>query len=201
MTDEKELFKAATVAVLPPQSLRETHPAIIVDHDTNGNLGLQIPSASPSATAKPVPVQYGLPAFAAVFVDGACSVALGFHEGDESKAYAGGFPHYPVRPNDAIPPPLPMPIVSLHFGGGTKPIARVDDTVGCGSMQIIQSPVGPGGVPSTLSITYQPPGGGAPTLLITFPIPGPAIIPGPNPLVATIELAGKITSGRTEFQA
>jgi hypothetical protein len=200
MTDEKKALADAIGSLLAPRSLGQTHAATVVDQDPKGTVGVQIASGSPASIAKPVPLRFGLPCFTAIFNPG-CPIAIGFDEDDESKAYAGGFPFYPIRANDAIPPPPPMPIVSLHFGGGTRSIARVDDTVDCGSLIITQAPVGPLGVPSTLTVVYQPPGGQPPVVVITFPIPGPAIIPGVNPLIATIALAGIITSGREEFKA
>jgi hypothetical protein len=198
MSDEKEAMAAALGSLLPPPALRETHPAIVVDQATNGDVGVQIPSGSPSATAKPVPLRNGLPGFSVKLKPG-FPIAVGFDEGAEDKAYAGGYPQYPKGVSD------PMPVDEVAFGGGTKPISRVDDTTGNGRLVFTQAPVGPGGIPSTLTIAYIDPAGVA-TPILTFPIPGPAVMLAqdpllPNPLVAVVDLSGKITSGREEFKA
>lgn len=211
MSDEREALTAAITAVTAPQSLRVLHKAIVVDQDRDGNVGAKMPSDdAPSETAKPVPLLLGLPCFSARLKP-EIETSIGFHEGAESGAFAALFPTYPQGPAALSPEenPIPpvLPIESLSFGAGTKPIARVDDTAACGKIFLRQTPVGPGGVPSLLAISYKTPGNaGVEVPIATIPIPGP-MVPlafdpdNPDPTVACIVLSGIITSGRTEFRA
>lgn len=208
MNDEREAFAAALGAVLAPQSLRVLHKSIVVDQDADGNLGVKLTdSGAPSDTAKPVPLWLGLPCFFAK-VKPNIEVSIGFHNGAENGAFAALFPTYPqgappVLPEDA---PLPtLPIEYLSFGGGNKPIARVDDSVSNGALVFRQTPVGPAGVPSVLAIFYKN-SQGVEIPVLTFPIPGPAVMlaldpEAPDPTTAIVPIGGKITSGRTEFRA
>lgn len=212
MSDEREALSAAIAAVSAPQSLRVLHKAIVVDQDGDGNVGVTMTgSGAPSPTAKPVPLLLGLPCFSARLKSNQIETSIGFHEGAESGAFAALFPTYPQGLEAASPEenPIPpvLPIESLSFGAGTKPIARVDDTAACGKIFLRQTPVGPGGVPSILAISYKTPGNaGVEVPIATIPIPGP-MIPlafdpdNPDPTVACIVLSGIITSGRTEFRA
>lgn len=211
MSNEREAMTAAIEAILPPKSLRVLHKAIVVDQDSDGNLGVKMPSnTAPSATAKPVPLWLGLPCFSARLKPG-IEVSVGFHEGAENGAYSAFFPTYPQGLAAASPdenPILPvLPIEYLSFGAGQKAIARIDDTTSNGKIYIRQTPVGPAGVPSILAISYRGPAlDDIEVPIATFPIPGP-MIPlsfdpdNPDPTVACIVLSGVITSGRLEFRA
>jgi hypothetical protein len=211
MSDEREALSAAIAAVSAPQSLRVLHKAIVVDQDSNGNVGVKMSGAgAPSETAKPVPLLLGLPCFSARLKP-EIETSIGFHEGAESGAFAALFPTYPQGPARLSPEenPIPpvLPIESLSFGAGTKPIARVDDTTACGKIFLRQTPIGPMGVPSILAISYKAPGNaGIEVPIATIPIPGPmiplALDPdNPDPSAACIVMSGIITSGRAEFLA
>lgn len=208
MSDEREALAEALESIAPPKALRVLHKAIAVDQDGDGNLGVKMPSGdAPSETAKPVPLWLGLPCFFAKLKPGIeCSV--GFHGGAESGSFSALFPTYPqgVAPPEIDPSPPVLPIEYLSFGAGTKPIARIDDTASCGKIYLRQTPVGPGGVPSILAISYKAPGAAIELPIATIPMPGP-MVPlafdpeNPDPTVACIVLSGKITSGREEFLA
>jgi hypothetical protein len=199
MNDEREAFAAAIAATTAPQALRVLHKAIVVDQE-GGDVGVKMPDDdAPSATAKPVPIWFGLPGFSAEFKPEATpQTAIGFHGGAENKAFSALYPYHSGTQTE-------LPIHTLSFGAGTKPIARVDDEVDGGKILFRFVPVGPSGVPSTLTISYRPPGG-IETPIISFPIPGPAIILTPDLEeisinVGSIKIRGKITTGRTEFLA
>lgn len=198
MSDEKEALSAALESLIPPQALRVLHKAIIRDQSDN-TVGVETPGVgAPSATVKPAPVFFGLPGFSATFrPDASPETSIGFHAGAEDGAFAALFPFFRAGSQ--------LPVFEISYGGGIKPIARVDDTTNSGRLLFVQAPVGPGGVPSTLTIVYVDPLGN-PTPILTFPIPGPAIMfaqdpMAPSPLVAVLDLLGRITSGREEFKA
>jgi len=203
MSDEREAMAAAVRAVTAPQSIRVLHKAIIVDQDEDGNVGVKMPGdGAPSDTAKPVPLWLGLPGFSARMNPAANpEVSIGFHEGSEAGAFAALFPTFP----QGVRPQASLPVYTLSFGDGDKPIARVDDTVANGALVFRQTPVGPAGVPSILAIFYKN-AQGVEVPVLTFPIPGPAIMialdpEAPDPTTAIVPIGGKITSGRAEFLA
>lgn len=109
-----------------------------------------------------VPLRYGLPGFRATVPAGA-RCAMQFDDGDPRKPIVASYE------GEAI--------TELRFDGGTRPIARVDDTADAGHLVIVGSPV--------TAITYFPPG--------TLPTPAP---PG-----TVIALTAKINSGNTKFKA
>lgn len=202
MSDEREAFAAAIAAATAPQSLRVLHEAIVVDQDSDGNVGVKMPNANaPSETAKPVPLWLGLPGFSAR-MRASAETSIGFHEGSESGAFAALFPTYPQGIAEEL---APLPCEYIAFGGGTQPIARVNDTVGAGALVFRQTPVGPGGVPSLLTVSYKN-AQGVEIPVLAFPIPGPAVMLAqdpelPDPSTAIVPIDGVITSGRAEFKA
>jgi hypothetical protein len=212
MSDEREAFAAAIAATTAPQSLRVMHKSVVVDQDRDGNVGARLSSeTAPTTTAKPVPLLLGLPCFSArIKPAGNLETSIGFHGGAENGAFAALFPTYPQGPIETSPEIEPedrnLPIEYLSFGGGKKAIARVNDTTANGKIFLRQTPIGPGGVPSLLAISYRAPNAFVETPIATIPIPGP-MIPlafdpdNPDPTVACIVLEGIITSGRTEFRA
>lgn len=191
MSDEREAMAAAMNAIHAPQSLRVMHKAIIVDQD-GGDIGVKLPSSgAPSETAKPVPIWFGLPGFSAQFKPtSAPETSVGFHGGTENGAFSALYPYYPGGAQ-------PLPIDFISFGGGTKAVARVDDSVDCGSIRITNMPPipGPTPIPTGIRIELVRPDS---TVLILGAIAG-LIFVAPDPL--TIPLFGKITTGREEFRA
>lgn len=109
-----------------------------------------------------IPLRYGLPGFKAK-VPAGTRCAVHFDEGDPNKPVVSAFEGEAVT--------------EIAFDGGTKPVARVDDTADAGHLVVVGSPV--------TGITYFAPG--------TLPTPAP---PG-----AVIALTAKITSGNTKFKA
>lgn len=189
MSDEREAMAAAVRAVTAPQSIRVLHKAIIVDQ-AGGDVGVKIPgSDAPSATAKPVPIWFGLPGFSAEFKPSvAPETSIGFHGGAENAAFSALYPYFPGGRAE-------LPIVHLSFGSGTKAIARVDDSVSVGSIRLTNTPPAPGPTPTGFIIERIEANG---TVTILGAVVGPVSV-APSPL--TISLTGKITSGRTEFRA
>lgn len=202
MSDESDALAEAIEALTPPKALRVLHKAIIVDQNGDGDLGVKLPGTeAPSATAKPVPLLLGLPGFSARMKAGA-EVSVGFHEGSESGAFSALFPSYPQGVAEEF---APLPCEEIAFGAGTRPIARVNDTVGAGALVFRQTPVGPAGVPSILAIFYKNTQG-VEIPVLAFPIPGPAVMLAldpelPDPTTAIVPIGGVITSGREEFLA
>lgn len=198
MSDERSAFEAALSAILPPQSLQQWHRAIIIDQAPDQSVGVKMPDAgAPSETAKPLPMLYGLPGFSAELRSGSEANVM-FRAGSEDGGVAALFPSY-----QGTPETNPLPVVKLSFGGGQAPIARVGDSVGTGALIFRSTPVGPGGVPSLLTISYRTQQG-VEIPVIAIPIPGPAmplsIDPG-DPTAASIPIGGAITTGRAEFTA
>lgn len=202
MSDEREALAAAMAAISAPQSLRVLHKAIIRDQDGDGNVGVTMAgNGAPSEAVKPAPLWLGLPGFYASMRTNS-ETSIGFHEGAESGAFAALFPTYPQGVSEE---PAPLPCEYISFGNGTRPIARVNDTVSTGALVFRQTPVGPGGVPSLLAIFYKNTQG-VEIPVLTFPIPGPAVMLAldpetPDPTTAVVSIGGVITSGRAEFKA
>lgn len=69
----------------------------------------------------------------------------------------------------------------IVLNAGTRKVARVDDTVDCGSLVLLASP----STPPVYSLQYTPPGGASTTYPVGSPIP----------------LQGKITSGADRVKA
>jgi hypothetical protein len=192
MSDEKTAMVGALETLLGPKALRLWHGAIVVDQADDGSVGVKLPgAAAPSATAKPVPLLLGLPCFAARLKPGT-EVSVAFHEGSEGGAFAALFPYFPQSTPEV---PLELPAYSVSFGGGSRPISRVDDSVNCGSIIISNLPPAPGPVPTGVQIVRQLVDG---TQLILGTLLGLVTVV-PSPL--TITLTGVITSGREEFTA
>lgn len=118
-------------------------------------------------------IRYDSPGWSATVPQGTrCNVA--FSDGDPRKPYVCDFEN--------------GEITRLDFDGGTKNIARVDDTVSCGTIAIV-------GSASTLTITYTPPTGSATVVALT--LGGSATIAG----TGTFAITGKITSGNSKLRA
>jgi hypothetical protein len=195
MSDEREALSAAVDSILAPKALRVLHKAIIRDQDGDGNVGVVMAgSGAPSPTAKPVPLWLGLPGFSARMRTSANpEVAIGFHEGSESGAFAALFPTYPQGVSEEA---APLPCIEISFGGGTLPIARRSDRVDTGEIIIRNLPPAPGPIPTGIILTRKPQADAAEEVL--GQILGPISV-APDPLI--IVLSGRITTGRAEFLA
>lgn len=196
MSDERNEFARAVARVIEdqqgPPGLNVVHRVVIVDQ-SGETVGVRARDESaPSATAKPVPVWFGLPGFSAQFRAGA-ETTLGFDGRREEGAYVSLFPTYPQGVSEDA---QPLPFDFISFGGGTQPVARKGDSVSCGSFVITNLPPGPGGIPTGLLIQFQFNENTALTTIAT--ITGPiAILPNP----VTIPIGGSIQTGREEFRA
>lgn len=104
----------------------------------------------------------GLPGFRAK-VPAGTRCTLQYEEGDGRKPVVTSFEGEAVD--------------EVSFDGGTKAVARVDDTADAGHLVIVGSPV--------TAITYFPPGA----------------LPTPAPPGTVINLTAKITSGNMKFRA
>ena len=150
MSGEREAMTAAVDSILAPKAIRVLHKAIVRDQDADGNVGVVMAGAgAPSATVKPVPLWLGLPGFSARMRTSANpEVSIGFHEGSESGAFAALFPTYPQGVSEEA---APLPCEEISFGGGNRPIARVNATFDACAIVFRQTPVGPVGFPSILA--------------------------------------------------
>src|SRR5262249_32783693 len=140
--------------VVGPPALSRFHRAVIVDQ-TRETVGVKTRDAdAPAATAKPVPVWFGLPGFAAKFnASSNPEIMLSFNGGREDGAFSTLFPTYPQGVSETPPP---YPIEYLSFLGGSQPIARRGDRVTCGKYILSNLPPAPGGIPTGLLIQFAP---------------------------------------------
>lgn len=133
----------------------------ILSQEVSGRVAVKLDGAE-LAGAEGVLLRYGLPGFRAKVPAGTRCV-VEYEEGDGRKPVVTSFEGEAVT--------------EVAFDGGTKAVARVDDTTSNGHLVIVGSPV--------TAITYFPPG--------TLPDPAP---PG-----TVIALSGVVTSGNTKLKA
>lgn len=100
-----------------------------------------------------VPMRLGLPGFKAK-VPAGTRCGLEFDDGDPTKPVVTTFDQG-------------SPVTELVFADGTKGAARVDDSVGCGTLTGV-APAGGGAV----TFTWTPPGGGTPVTGTSLAIVG-----------------------------
>jgi hypothetical protein len=123
-----------------------------------------------------IPLALGLPGFE-VKAEGA-RVHLLFGGADPSRPRAALYDQH-------------GPVDEIRFDGGTKAIARVDDTVDCGQLWLVT--VNVSGVDVVSQLWYRPPGGSwAPVM--AAPIP-------PTPVTPGTPIDGVIESGNEKFKA
>jgi hypothetical protein len=151
--------------LLVPTRFHRLYPGRVVSQ--TGNV-VDVVLDDPTMVVPPVVLRHGLP---------------GWHvEVPASKPFA------------ALWEPTTDATMNRH-NGGTRRVARVDDTTGNGSLTVAAVPV-PLPVPtSSLVITYTPPSG-APTVITVLGLPpGLTVVGGPAALVGTI------TSGKAGLEA
>lgn len=134
----------------------------VVSQAADGSVGVKLDRGEVQGTDG-VPIRVGLPGFT-VKVPAGARAAVAFEEGDPTRPAVVGF--------DAG-----GPVTEVAFDGGTKGLARVDDTTANGHLVIVGSPV--------TAITYFAPG----------------TLPDPVPPGTVIALTGKITSGSSKLKA
>ncbi len=136
-------------------------PAIVEKQNADGSLDVVVDNRYGLTQ---VALRLGLPGFAAKIGQGS-QVLIGFAADD---------PRQPV----AFLWPDGSSSVELVFEGGTKSVARVDDTVDCGKLRYV--PGSPG------ALFYTPPGG------IEAPV---------SPAPPGTSISGKVTSGAAKLKA
>lgn len=103
----------------------------------------------------------------AVKVSAGARVLIGWREGDPRKPYAMAFENDRAR------------LTEIAFDGGTKGVARIDDTVDGGTLYLTVNP----STGAVTAVVHVPPGG--------TPVPGAVAVP----------LSGKITTGAAKVKA
>jgi hypothetical protein len=199
---EREAFRKAVETVAPAPALDRVHPAIVRNQRDDGTLDVDFEEGGPQPRASGVEPTYGLPGvFCRFAADARLHVA--YKAGDPRKRIATHYGSYPpvVNPELVAIPNLPVVEINLCNATDQQSAARKNDATNTGKILFMQTPVGPGGVPSTLTISYQN-AAGATVPVLTFPIPGPALMLAldpdfPDPTTAVIPLAGVITGGST----
>jgi len=149
------------------------YAATVVKQHSNGTVDVRADSAD-IVFPNNLPIRYDAPGWSATVPQGArCNVA--FSDGDPRKPYVCDFEN--------------GSITRLDYDGGTKNVARVDDTVNCGTLVLTA-------VGSVLTFTYTPPTGS--TTVVAVTIAGAAVsVAG----TGSIALTGKITSGNSKLRA
>ncbi len=159
------------------QRFHRLYPGRVVSQ--TGNV-VDVVLDDPTMVVPPVALRHGLPGWH-VEVPAGTRVMVGFEGGDPSQPFAALW-----EPGNAT---------LNRFNGGSRRIARVDDTTANGSLTVAAVPV-PGVPPtSSLVITYTPPSG-PPTVMTVLGLPpGVTVVGGPASLVGTI------TSGKEGLEA
>lgn len=153
----KRLLRKLPLAKFYPGEVKSQDAALRVDIAPDDVADL------PATGLSGIKLALGLPGFK-VKVPAATRLRLWWDSWDSSRPIAGLFDSG-------------SPVTEIAFDNGTKAVARVDDTVDCGTL----SGTAPGGG-GPVTFTYTPPGGA--------------------PVVSTtVSLSGKITSGNTKFKA
>lgn len=159
--EPRSVLERMTALVSKGAAYSRLLPAIVEKQNADGSLDVVVDN---KYGLTQVPLRLGLPGFAAKMAQGS-QVLVGFAADDPRQPVAFLFPDGSSS-------------VEVIFEGGTKKVARVDDTVDFGTL----SGTAPsGGGPVTF--TWTPPGGGTPVVGVSI-----------NPI-------GKITSGAAKLKA
>lgn len=127
-----------------------------------------------------VPIKLGLPGVEVTVPNGArCTIA--FANGDPKKPYVVSWE--------------PDALTEMRFDNGSRPIARVDDTITAGTLGWISPGAG------LVVLTWTPPGG-ATVQLFQLSVSAGALTLTPlgAPPLTSIELTGKVTSGAAKVK-
>lgn len=157
----------------PDVASRSWYAATVVRQLASGLLEVKPDdvAAAPAGGWTDIPIRSGLPG-TSVKVSAGQRVRIFFEDGDRTKPVAALWDEG-------------VAVDEIKFAGGTKSIARVDDTVDCGKLTIIAAA---GAAP----VVYTPPGG-SPVTCGTLAATG---LTGN----ITINLSGKITSGNDRLK-
>lgn len=154
-SDQFKLRLEHEITALRPYGAR------VVQHAAVGAAVELIPDDPSVPPMSGVPIRHGLPGVAVKVKPGARCYVM-FADGDRR------------RPFVALWDCTADNVERIELAGGTKPIARVDDDVSCGTVSASASPAG------VVTFTFTPEGGGPPVV---------------SP---TLTITGKITSGATK---
>lgn len=199
---EREALRLGIESVTPAPALSRVHPGVVRGQRSDGTLDIDLGEGGPVSRMSGVEPVYGLPATFCRFKNDA-QVYVAFKNGDPRRRIAVHYGSYPpklVPDGPGVIPDPPVEEINIANANNNQGAARQGDGGSGGTILFVQAPVGPGGVPSTLTILYQPPNGGAPMPILAFPIPGPAIMIAmnptfPDPSTAELPLSTIITEG------
>jgi len=170
-TREKEILRRLVAQALPvPLQYLASHDATVVAQAADGTLDLRLDSADMPGLSG-VPIWLGLPGICVEVAKGA-RVKVGFSEGDPAKPFAG------LWETDTA-------MLRIVLGGGTKAVARVNDSTDSGTL-VLRTVTEPA---SLCTIEWKPPGSTAAIVL------GALGVQVSGPSVVEIPIQGKITSG------
>jgi hypothetical protein len=168
---EREILGRIVAAHLPiPLEYLAAHDATVVAQMEDGSLDLRLDDPTMPGLSS-VPIWLGLPGVRVEVSKGA-RVKVGFAGGDPGKPFAG------LWATDAA-------FVRIVVGGGTKPVARVDDTTDSGTL-VIRTVTQPAPL---CTLEWKPPGHEVPIVLGVI---GVLVL---APSVVELPIQGVITSG------
>jgi hypothetical protein len=166
-----DAFKGAVRRLVADElTAARRYPATVVAQSSDGALLEVRPDSGAIPGLTRLPFRYGLPGFRAKVPRGA-RVDVAFENGDLSRPFA-------------LPGELGA-VTEVSFDGGSKGVARVDDTTFSGEFYMQAAP-GP-----VYTLWYKPPGG-------AWGVVASGAIP---PVAAGTSVPGKITSGQAKLKA
>ncbi|MBI2388632.1 MAG: hypothetical protein HYV09_03360 [Deltaproteobacteria bacterium] len=147
-------FKGSLVSiirsVMSEVDYHKPYPARVVVQDSDGTLQLK-PDSDRIPGLTGVPIRYGIPGVTARVPPGTRCI-VEFENGDSRTPIVTAFE--------------PGALIELSFDGGSRSIARVDDTADCGALSWASDPSG-----KSLTLSYRRPGTlvAVPFLALAFP--------------------------------
>lgn len=162
-----DAFSTLVRRIMQGAKLHVRFLAAIVSQAADGTVAVKFDRGEVAGTDG-IPIRLGLPGFK-VKVPAGARAAVAFEEGDPTRPAVVGF--------DAG-----SSVTEVAFDGGTKGVARVDDSIDAGTLLVVIS----GTPPAVTAITHYAPG---------------ATLPAFAPPTFSIALTGKITSGNTKLRA
>jgi hypothetical protein len=150
----------------------------ILSQEASGRVAVKLDGADLPG-AEGVQLRYGLPGFKAK-VPAGTRCTLQYEEGDGRKPVVTSFDGDHVD--------------EVSFDGGTRPVARIDDTTDSGTISWAWATAAGVG---TVTLSYMP-SGGTPTVFLAIAAPGLTVAPTPT---GSLSLPGKVTSGNVKLKA
>ncbi|WP_437591487.1 hypothetical protein [Sorangium sp. So ce1000] len=127
---DREEFRAALEAVLPPRVYREVHAATVIAQQADGTLDLQADDARIGGLSR-VPLEVGAPGMRVTVAQGA-RVRVAFHGGSPERPFAFGLEQDTTA---------------------SRGVARVGDSADAGKLSLVLTS------PNVWALVYTPPGG------------------------------------------